>query len=66
MLDFTQTSTSLMKRVVKDLELHTSYTEVKYLKKVDLYTQSPIYVRLDSASLYDLKYTLQPNQPEQL
>ena len=52
------TSTSLMKRVVKDLELYTSYTEVKYLKKIDLYNQSPIYVRLDSASLYNIKGTL--------
>jgi len=52
------TSTSLMKRVVKVLELHTTYTEEKYLKRIDLYTQSPIYIRLDSASLYDLKCTL--------
>ncbi|OIP84077.1 MAG: hypothetical protein AUK44_03540, partial [Porphyromonadaceae bacterium CG2_30_38_12] len=52
------TSTSLMKRVIKKLELHTSYTSKKFLKSVDLYTNSPFYVRLDSASLYNLKSPL--------
>lgn len=52
------TSTSLMNRVVQSLELHTTYIHENYLKRTDLYTDSPIYVRLDSASLHNLNSTL--------
>jgi capsular exopolysaccharide synthesis family protein len=47
-------STELMKRVVKDLELHTSYTHKKLLETAELYNNSPYYVRLDSASMVNL------------
>ena len=52
------TSTTLMKRVVKLLELHTNYTEIKYLKRADVYNESALYVRLDSLSLYNLSSTI--------
>lgn len=55
------TSTTLMKRVVDELELHTTYTQTEYLKHTDLYKESPLYVRLDSVSLYSLKYSLNLN-----
>ncbi len=47
-------SSELMKRVVTDLELHTSYTYRKLLETSELYTTSPYYVRLDSASMANL------------
>ncbi|MDD3320455.1 MAG: polysaccharide biosynthesis tyrosine autokinase [Paludibacter sp.] len=48
-------STALMKRVVDRLELYTSYSTRKFLRTENLYTASPIYVKLDSLSLYKLK-----------
>lgn len=44
-------STTLMKRVVSRLELNTSYTHRVFLKTEELYTESPIYVRIDSLAL---------------
>jgi capsular exopolysaccharide synthesis family protein len=52
-------STVLLKRVVTLLELHTNYSQRKYLKTTDLYTSSALYVRLDSVSLWRLKGGLQ-------
>ncbi len=51
-------STALIKRVVKRLELQTTYTRRVFLKTDELYTSSPIYVRLDSLSLTSLKSPL--------
>ena len=51
-------STELMKRVVKRLELHTTYTYKSFLKTEESYTNSPIYVHMDSASLVHLKSPL--------
>ena len=51
-------STALMKRVVNELELHTNYTSTSFLKKIDLYTDAPYYVRMDSMSLVHLQKTL--------
>jgi len=51
-------STVLMKRVVKQLELYTTYTHRSYLKTEELYTASPIYIHLDSLSLTRLSSTL--------
>ena len=54
-------STVLMKRVVKRLELYTTYTHKSFLKTDELYTASPIYVHLDSLSLTKLKSPLKLN-----
>lgn len=51
-------STALMKRVVNELELHTNYTSTSFLKKIDLYTDAPYYVRMDSMSLVHLQSAL--------
>lgn len=51
-------STVLMKRVVKQLELYTTYTHRSFLKTEELYTSSPIYVYMDSSSLAKLKSPL--------
>ena len=51
-------STVLMKKVVNRLELYTTYTSEKFLQTKELYTESPLYVRLDSAALAELKGTL--------
>ena len=51
-------SSILMKRVVKRLELQTTYTHRVFLKTEDLYTSSPLYVRIDSLSLTRLKSPL--------
>jgi len=51
-------STALMKRVVNELELHTNYSSTSFLKKIDLYTDAPYYVRMDSMSLVHLQKTL--------
>jgi len=47
-------STSLMKRVVNQLELHTSYSHTFFLKTENLYTQSSLHVSLDSLALANL------------
>lgn len=52
-------STVLMKRVVKQLELQTTYTQRTFLKTVELYTNSPLYVHMDSITLCQLTSTLQ-------
>lgn len=49
----------LMRRVVNMLELHTSYTGTSLLKREDLYSSSPYYLHLDSASLAALQAPLQ-------
>jgi uncharacterized protein involved in exopolysaccharide biosynthesis len=54
-------STALMLRVVNRLELYTTYTRKSFLKTEDLYTSSPLYVRIDSLSLLKLKSTLRLN-----
>ena len=54
-------STVLMKRVVKRLELYTTYTHKSFLKTEELYTASPIYVHMDSLSLTRLKSPLKLN-----
>jgi tyrosine-protein kinase Etk/Wzc len=51
-------SAALMKRVVKRLELQTTYTHRVFLKTEELYSASPIYVRIDSLSLTCLKTPL--------
>jgi len=51
-------STILMKNVVSQLELYTSYTSTHFLKKHDLYTSSPIQLTIDSVNLNKLKSTL--------
>ena len=51
-------STLLMRRVVDRLELYTSYTQKRFLKTVELYTSSPVYVGIDSVSLSQLKSTI--------
>ncbi len=51
-------STVLMKKVINKLELYTTYTSEKFLQTKELYTESPLYVRLDSAALAELKATL--------
>ena len=52
-------STALMKRVVNRLELYTTYTHRKFLKTEELYTDAPVYVSMDSASVNNLKGTLE-------
>jgi len=52
-------STTLMKRVVNNLELHTNYSHKVFLKREDLYTASPLYVHLDSLSLNQLQFLLE-------
>ena len=52
-------STSLMKRVVSQLELYTTYSTTNFLRKFEIYTESPYKVRMDSMALEKLKYTLQ-------
>lgn len=49
------TSTVLMKRVVNLLELYTTYTGTNFLKETDLYTDSPLHVKLDSLFLANLQ-----------
>lgn len=51
-------STALMKRVVNELELYTTYTHREFLKTEELYTTCPIYVGIDSSSLAQLKSVL--------
>lgn len=48
-------SVNLMKKVVKELELHTSYYSTKFLKKNNLYRSSPYQIRMDSLSLANLQ-----------
>ncbi|MDP4204103.1 MAG: polysaccharide biosynthesis tyrosine autokinase [Bacteroidota bacterium] len=48
-------STALMRKVVYRLELYTSYSHRSFLKNEDLYDSSPLYVRLDMASLERIK-----------
>lgn len=52
-------STSLMKRVVNRLELYTTYSTTHFLRRTDIYTESPYRVQMDSMSLEKLKYNLQ-------
>ena len=52
-------STSLMKRVVSQLELYTTYSTTNFLRKFEVYTESPYKVRMDSMALEKLKFTLQ-------
>jgi len=49
------TSTEIMKRVVTELELYTTYNRKTLLETQELYTSSPYYVKLDSASFADLQ-----------
>ena len=51
-------SSALMKRVVNQLELHTTYTTKDFLRTIDLYTASPYYVKMDSMALMQLEKTL--------
>jgi len=59
-------SVNLMKKVVSELELHTNYTSVKFLKKTNLYKSSPYRVELDSMSVAtlqdDLVIEIVPNE----
>ena len=48
-------STELMKRVVEELSLHTSYTTRKSFKSYELYNTTPFFAKLDSLSLIGLK-----------
>jgi capsular exopolysaccharide synthesis family protein len=47
-------STELMKRVVNQLELHTTYTSKHFLKQEDLYTASPLHLKTDNKILNQL------------
>ena len=47
-------STALMKRVVNQLELYTSYTGKHFLKPTDLYTKSPLHLTVDGKLLKQL------------
>ncbi len=49
------TSTEIMKRVVNELELYTTYDRKTLLETQELYTSSPYYVKLDSTSYANLK-----------
>ena len=51
-------SSALMKRVVNQLELHTTYSSTDFLRTIDLYTASPYYVKMDSMALIQLEKTL--------
>ncbi len=51
-------SSALMKRVVNQLELHTTYSSTDFLRTIDLYTASPYYVKMDSMALMQLEKTL--------
>ena len=51
-------STLIMRRVVEELELYVNYSKKSFLKTYDLYTESPIYVSIDSLSLSKLSSTL--------
>lgn len=51
-------STLLMRRVVEELQLYVNYSTKKFLKTYDLYTDSPIYVSIDSLSLSNLSSSL--------
>lgn len=44
-------SKELIKKVVNELKLHTTYTIVSYLKPIELYTDSPVEVIMDEADL---------------
>lgn len=48
-------STHLMKRVVNELKLHTTYSRKVSLHKEDMYNESPFKVTLDSAAYFRLK-----------
>lgn len=48
-------STTLMKKVVEQLELHTTYHRTQFLKRTELYTSSPVVVRMDSMSMVQLQ-----------
>lgn len=52
-------STALMKKVVNQLELHTSYSTTNFLKTTNLYNTSPYTVKLDSLSLVILQHALE-------
>lgn len=51
-------STHLMKRVVSELDLHTTYSRKVSLHKEDMYKDSPFRVTLDSAMYVQLKSQL--------
>lgn len=51
-------STHLMKRVVSELDLHTTYLRKVSLHKEDMYTDSPFKVTLDSGMYLNLKSRL--------
>ena len=51
-------STLIMRRVVEELELYVNYSKKRFLKTYDLYTESPIYVSIDSLSLSKLSSSL--------
>ena len=58
-------STALMKRVVNRLELYTTYSRRVFLRTEELYSASPLYVGIDSLSLYKMKSGLTLNiKPE--
>ena len=49
------TSVEIMKRVVMELELYTTYKRKRNLETIELYTSSPYYVKMDSAAYANLK-----------
>ena len=51
-------STTLMRRVVDELKLHTTYSRNQYMRTIDLYASSPYEVKMDSMSLVHLKYSM--------
>lgn len=51
-------SSALMRRVVDELKLYNNYSTVKFLRKIDLYKDSPYEVKMDSMSLVNLKHSL--------
>ena len=51
-------SQALMERVVYELDLHTTYTSTRFLRKKDLYDYAPFEVKIDSVSLSRLQGSL--------
>ncbi len=48
-------STALMKRVVNQLELYTTYSTTNFLRTTEIYSESPYRVRMDSMAMEKLK-----------
>lgn len=47
-------SKELIKKVVNELKLHTTYTKISFLKPIELYTDSPVEVMMDEADMMQI------------